>query len=79
MCPNFLEIIILMFSGTIILVLIKSFIARLLVIYTSLVILAKTSLLDFISIPRKNISSTIYSYNYTLPLIPLISRGFNII
>ena len=76
--PNFLEIIILIFSRTIILVLIRSFIARLLVRYTSLVILARISLLD-LSIPRKNISSITYSYNYTLPLIPLISRGFNII
>jgi hypothetical protein len=68
-----------MFSRTVILVLIRSFIVRLLIRYTSLVILAKISLLDFVSILKKNISSTIYSYNYTLLLIPLINRGFNII
>jgi hypothetical protein len=68
---------ILMFSGTIILILTRSFIAKLLVICASLIILARISLPD-LSIPRKNISSIIYSYNYTLPLIPLISKGFNI-
>jgi hypothetical protein len=41
-------------------------------------ILAKISLLDLF-IPRKNILSITYSYNYTLPLIPLISKSFNII
>jgi len=47
-----------MLSGTIILVLISSFIAKLSVIYTSLIILARISLLDLF-VPRKNMSSII--------------------